>query len=112
MEPWTPWFRAAGLGWPEPASGPKLVDLGLTLEAAVSGQGVALARPSLARHWLTTGTLVPLFAITAPASNPYLLLPFASDGRQGRAASAFAAWLQQICDHASAQSNAWLSGLT
>ena len=112
LEPWTPWFRAAGLDWPEPASGPKLVDLGLTLEAAVSGQGVALARPSLARHWLATGTLLPLFAITAPASHPYLLLPFAGDGAQGRAAAAFAAWLHGICDAASAQSDAWLSGLT
>jgi LysR family transcriptional regulator, glycine cleavage system transcriptional activator len=80
LEPWTPWFRAAGLAWPEPASGPKLVDLGMTLEAAVSGQGVALARPTLARHWLATGTLRPLFAITAPAANPYILLPAAPAG--------------------------------
>ena len=30
LEPWTPWFRAAGLAWPEPTTGPRLVDLGLT----------------------------------------------------------------------------------
>ena len=107
LEPWTPWLRSAGLGWPEPTSGPKLVDLGLTLEAAVSGQGVALARPSLARHWLASGTLRPLFNITAPASNPYLLMPHADSG----GAALFARWLRDICDDAAAQSAAWLSGL-
>ena len=107
LEPWTPWFRAAGLDWPEPASGPKLVDLGLTLEAAVSAQGVALARPTLARHWLATGTLRPLFATTAPAANPYFLLPADPVG----AAADFAQWLRGICAEAERWSAEWLSGL-
>lgn len=107
LEPWTPWFQAAGLDWPEPSTGPKLVDLGLTLEAAVSGQGVALARPSLARHWLATGTLRPLFAITAAASHPYVLLPHAEAG----AAGVFASWLQAECAQAQADAAEWLSGL-
>ena len=107
MEPWTPWFRAAGLEWAEPASGPKLVDLGMLLEAAVSGQGVALARPTLARHWLATGTLRPLFPITAPAANPYFLLPAEPTG----AAAAFAQWLRGICAGAEHWSAEWLSGL-
>lgn len=97
LEPWTPWFRAAGLAWPEPSRGPKLVDLGLTLESAVSGQGVALARPSLARDWLRGGALVPLFEprhrVVATPANLYFLLPYSPDG----AAAAFAAWLQQAC---------------
>lgn len=71
LEPWTPWFRAAGLDWHEPAHGPRLVDLGLTLEAAVCGQGVALARPSLAQHWLRSGALVPLFPVTARPAHLY-----------------------------------------
>jgi DNA-binding transcriptional LysR family regulator len=107
LEPWTPWLRAAGLDWPEPASGPKLVDLGMLLEAAVSGQGVALARPTLARHWLATGTLRPLFPITAPAANPYFLLPAEPTG----AAAAFAQWLRGICANAERLSTEWLSGL-
>ena len=107
LEPWTPWFRQAGLAWPEPAAGPKLVDLGLTLEAAVSGQGVALARPSLAWHWLATGTLQPLSSITAPAANPYLLMPHA----RGGAAGLFADWLRALCADSAARSAAWLSGL-
>ena len=52
LEPWAPWLRAAGLPQAEPDDGPRFVDLGLTLEAAVAGQGVVLARPSLARRWL------------------------------------------------------------
>lgn len=107
LEPWTPWLRAAGLDWPEPASGPRLVDLGLTLEAAVSAQGVALARPSLARQWLRTGTLKPLFAISAPTALPYWLMPPAP----GDAAAAFVAWLIGVCAEAQAQSAEWISGL-
>lgn len=80
IEPWAPWFAAAGLAWPEPAQGPKLVDLGMTLEAAVSGLGVALARPSLARHWLESGALRPLFAVHAKPAHQYRLLPHAASG--------------------------------
>lgn len=97
LEPWAPWFSAAGLDWPEPARGPKLVDLGLTLEAAVSGQGVALARPSLARHWLESGTLVPLFEPSARVlSTPPALYYFLPADPAGPAAE-FATWLQQVC---------------
>ncbi len=70
LEPWTPWFRAAGLDWHEPTQGPRLVDLGLTLEAAVCGQGVALARPSLARHWLRSGALVPVLPALGITARP------------------------------------------
>lgn len=107
LEPWTPWFRAAGLDWPEPAQGPKLVDLGLTLEAAVSAQGVALGRPSLAQHWLATGTLQPLFGITAAAQQQYLLQQQSS----GPAAEAFARWLRARCAQVERESLALLASL-
>lgn len=93
IEPWTPWFRAAGLDWGEPTQGTKLVDLGLTLEAAVSGQGVVLARPSLARPWLASGALRPLFALATTPTRQYRLLPHAADG----AAAEFARWLRGTC---------------
>jgi LysR family transcriptional regulator, glycine cleavage system transcriptional activator len=94
LEPWAPWFKAAGLPWPEPHSGPKLVDLGLTLEAAVSGQGVVLARPSLARAWVLSGALLPLFAVTAEPVNSYYLQRHASD----EAAQDFSNWLLDLCE--------------
>jgi DNA-binding transcriptional LysR family regulator len=104
LEPWSPWFIAAGLTWPEPSQGPKFVDLGLTLEAAVAGQGVALARPSLARAWLASGALQPLpFGVTAAPAMQYHLLPHANDG----AAAAFARWLIDICHAIEAESAAW-----
>lgn len=92
LEPWSPWFVAAGLAWSEPTLGPKFVDLGLTLEAAVSGQGMALARPSLARHWLASGALVPLFRITSVPENQYQLMPHAAHGP----AAELAAWLHAV----------------
>lgn len=106
LEPWAPWFNAAGLDWSEPAQGMKLVDLGLTLEAAVSGQGVALARPSLARHWLASGALQPLFRIGAAPAFRYYLLPHAAHGP----AAAFAAWLRAECAEAADAAAALVSG--
>ncbi len=106
LEPWTPWFRAAGLDWPEPSHGPKLLDLGLLTEAAVSAQGIALARPSLARHWLESGTLLRPFSITATPLHQYHLLPHA----QTAAAQAFVAWLRAVCGQAERDTAALLSG--
>ena len=99
VEPWAPWFAAAGLPWPEPAQGPRLVDLGLTLEAALGGQGVALARPALARRWLADGSLVPLFDLTARPAHQYLHLPVATGG----AAADFARWLVGVGRAAAAE---------
>jgi DNA-binding transcriptional LysR family regulator len=105
IEPWTPWFRAAGLDWPEPSAGAKLVDLGLTLEAAVQGQGIALARPSLARRWIEGGSLVAPFALTARPAQQYHLAavsatPIAQD---------FAEWLHERCTRWVTASHALLS---
>lgn len=102
LEPWAPWFRAAGLDVPEPAQGPKLVDLGLTLEAAVSGQGVALARPTLAQPWLASGALRPLFPITAVPAQQYLLIRH----RPSAAADAFATWLVEAAQQAAQEAEA------
>lgn len=90
VDPWLPWFRAAGLDAAEPSTGLKLVDLGLTLEAAACGQGIALARPTLAHAWLQRGALVPLSGIVATPARQYALLPPAP----GEAAAAFARWLR------------------
>ena len=93
IEPWTPWFRAAGLDWPEPDRGPRLVDLGLTLEAAIGGQGVVLGRPSLARHALADGRLLPLFGPFVRPSQRYFVSPRSTDS----AARQFTDWLGSRC---------------
>jgi DNA-binding transcriptional LysR family regulator len=105
LEPWAPWFEAAGLPWPEPDEGPRLLDLGLTLEAALGGQGVALARPSLARAWLENGALVAPFAIQAVPAHQYHVLAPAGSG----AAPQFARWLQQRCERIAQQAQALLA---
>jgi DNA-binding transcriptional LysR family regulator len=106
LEPWVPWFIAAGLDWPEPTQGPKLVDLGLTLEAAVSAQGIALARPSLARHWLASGALAALpFGVLARPAHQYYVMPHAPGG----AAAVFAQWLGDACARVASESLALVS---
>lgn len=105
LQPWTPWFRAAGLAWPEPEHGPRLLDLGLMLEAAASGQGVALARPSLARHWLAAGSLLPPLRVAAWPAQHYQLIVHAGGG----AASLFAPWLRALCNALQAQAQEELS---
>jgi LysR family glycine cleavage system transcriptional activator len=112
VEPWQPWFRAQGLDWPEPDHGPRFVDLGLTLEAARCGQGVALARPALARQMLQTGELVPALGVgqtpLVPATTAYHLLPGASAATP--AAEAFATWLCEAGERAAAEGLAAASG--
>jgi len=66
-EPWEPWFRAAGLDWPEPTRGAMFNDSSHMVQAAAEGQGIALARESLLGNDLQTGTLVRLFDISIPA---------------------------------------------
>ncbi|MFY9510259.1 MAG: LysR family transcriptional regulator, partial [Rubrivivax sp.] len=83
----------------------RLVDLGLTLEAAVAGQGVELARPRLARLWLAGGSLKPLFGIAAEPATQYYLAPCA-----GAAATAFADWLAGACAEVEHEAQEALSG--
>lgn len=57
-QPWRPWFKAAGVVCQEPDHGPLFSDSGLMLDAAVRGQGIALARNVLAQHDIEMGRLV------------------------------------------------------
>jgi LysR family glycine cleavage system transcriptional activator len=71
LEPWRPWFRQAGLDVPEPSAGAQFIDLGLMVEAAINGQGVALARELMAQPWLRSGLLVPLSGVSAKGQYAY-----------------------------------------
>jgi LysR family transcriptional regulator, glycine cleavage system transcriptional activator len=62
--PWVRWFAAAGLDWPEPATGPMFDDSPLMLRAALDSQGVALGRHWLAVDELRAGRLVAPFPIS------------------------------------------------
>lgn len=88
---WTPWFQAAGLrGIDEPQS-PVFSDSALLLQAAVDGQGIALARRSIAEDDLRAKRLVRLFDIAAPAQGAnYLVWP---KGRLAANAALLRDWL-------------------
>jgi len=73
-EPWKPWFEAAGLDWQEPTRGPTFSDSSHTLQAAIDGQGVALARLSLLGPDLRNGALVRLFDVEWRSSKSHYLV--------------------------------------
>jgi LysR family transcriptional regulator, glycine cleavage system transcriptional activator len=93
LEPWRPWFAAAGLDWSEPANGVQFNDLGLLMEAAVAGQGIALARHTIVEHWLATGVLQRIFEITAESPHAYWLLVDADEANRPEVC-AFVDWLK------------------
>jgi LysR family glycine cleavage system transcriptional activator len=68
-EYWQPWFKAAGLDWPEPTRGPIFNDSSHMMQAAAEGQGVALARQTLLANDVRNGVLVRLFDIAV--RSPY-----------------------------------------
>src|SRR5262245_17379270 len=74
FDPWKPWFEAAGLDWPEPENGPRYNDAGMMIEAAATGQGVALGTPRLVGRWLKSGALQRLYDIEAPCPYSYYLV--------------------------------------
>src|SRR5262249_39123505 len=71
-EPWQAWFKAAGLKNSTPARAPVLSnDSSILLTAAVNGQGVALARGSLVKRHLSSGSLVRLLDVSIPSNKAY-----------------------------------------
>jgi len=73
-QPWTPWFRAMGLDWPEPSRGPIYSDETLLIQAAAEGIGVALARGALVAADLAAGRLIRLFPKRVPSRAAYYLV--------------------------------------
>lgn len=96
---WGPWLRAARLRHKEPTSGLVVSDTGMLLEAALAGQGVALARSLFAAGNLADGHLVRLFDVTIEDAYSYYLLWPASATLSG-IARAFRDWLrEELADH-------------
>lgn len=96
MEPWEPWFRAAGIQSERAPGGPLFSDARLMLDAAREGQGVALARSVLAGEDVREGKLVRLFDIAVTSQCSYYAL-FPPGARSRPEISAFLEWLTAIC---------------
>ena len=91
MLPWQPWFKAAGLDWPEPESGALYEDAMLMYEAAASGQGVALTLKTLFEGY--SAQLVKPFALEV-WDRAYTIV-LAPEAQQKPVVKLFTDWLQQ-----------------
>ncbi len=88
---WRRWFAAAGIADVNVGRGPRILETGLAIDAAVAGQGIALADEALIADDLANGRLVKLCDV-ALADGAYYLLSLASAQRR-RPLAAFRDWL-------------------
>jgi len=89
-EPWVPWFKAAGVQFPEP-KGPIFNDAALMVHAAIDGRGIALARRSIVEDALAAGDLVRLFDIAIQTEESYYLV--CPEGNPPDKVLAFREWI-------------------
>jgi LysR family transcriptional regulator, glycine cleavage system transcriptional activator len=71
---WTEWFDTAGMTLHRPLSGPMLWDANLGLDAALAGQGIALASQLTARDEINCGNLVEILKTNVRLQGYYLLI--------------------------------------
>jgi LysR family glycine cleavage system transcriptional activator len=91
---WKTWFMAAGLDWEEPGRGPVYEDSALAVQAAIEGQGVALARAVLAEDDLAAGRLVRLFELAIEDNYAWYLVKPRRQLRDPLAVALFCDWLK------------------
>ena len=89
---WRTWLLAAGVDRVDPARGPIFTDSSMLIEAAMAGQGVALARGVLAADELAAGRLVRPFTLSLPTEYAYYLVCPRDMAEQPKIA-AFRDWL-------------------
>lgn len=91
---WRMWLQAAGVAEVDWRRGPRFSDSSMVVQAAVEGQGVALARSALAQEDLKAGRLVRPFRIDIASDLAYYIVcPPAHAGRHK--VRAFRDWLMQ-----------------
>jgi LysR family glycine cleavage system transcriptional activator len=71
---WNKWLEAAGTRHVDVSRGPVLNQASMAIDAAIDGQGVALARSALAAWDLIGGRLVRPFPVVLPASFAYWIV--------------------------------------
>ncbi|RQO59888.1 LysR family transcriptional regulator [Paucibacter sp. KBW04] len=102
LEPWRSWFSACNIALAEPndslggnaAGGSQFNDIGLVLDAAVAGFGVALMRLQLGASWLDSGQLLRLSPKNAPSPHHYFLC-WKPGTLQRWECAAFVDWLRE-----------------
>ncbi|MEM7497760.1 MAG: transcriptional regulator GcvA [Pseudomonadota bacterium] len=92
---WTAWFEAAGLGAvPEATRGPRFSNADHTIDGAMEGGGVALARGSLAERDIAAGRLVMPFPIGLALGGQFCFVCKTGMEKDRRVAT-FLAWLRE-----------------
>ena len=94
LEPWQPWFEAAGLDWQEPSSGLRVDDLGLLLEAIRHGYGVGLTRRHFAEAALASGEVVRLFNVELASPPHAYYLVYEKPAHERSEVTLFIAWMK------------------
>lgn len=94
LESWRTWFKACGIGLPEPATGHQFNDLGLALDAAAEDFGVVLMHLKLGSAWLDSGRLVRLSPRSVPSPNAYFIC-WRPGAMERWECATFAEWLRQ-----------------
>ncbi len=95
LEPWQPWFEAAGLDWPEPSAGVRVDDLGLLLEMVKHGHGVGLTREHFARDMIAAGEIVRLFDMQMASPPHSYFVVYEKQVSERPEVVAFLQWMQQ-----------------
>ncbi len=89
---WSQWLDFAGVTGVDPSRGPVLNQASMAIDAAVDGQGVALARTALAAWDLIGGRLVRPFAMAMPVAFAYWIVCPRATAKLPKIA-AFSDWL-------------------
>lgn len=89
---WREWLASAGATAVDGERGPRFSNAVLAVEAALEGQGVALALRPLVESDLAAGRLIAPFDLAIPSPYAYYLVMRQAVGRRPSAA-AFRAWL-------------------
>lgn len=91
---WRDWFAAADVSRPDHERGPRYGDELMLLQAAIEGQGIALARSLIASDEIGAGRLVRLFDITVQCRHSYYFV--CPEGRESKAEiRSFLDWLRR-----------------
>jgi LysR family glycine cleavage system transcriptional activator len=89
---WSRWLEASGAKMVDASRGPVLNQASMAIDAAIDGQGVALARSALAAWDLIGGRLVRPFAKTTPAAFAYWIVCPKANAKLPKI-TAFTEWL-------------------
>jgi LysR family glycine cleavage system transcriptional activator len=89
---WAAWLQAAGAEGIDAERGPHFSNAALAIEAALAGQGVALAAKPLVEADVAAGRLAIPFAVSLPSPYAYFLVTAEAVARRP-AVAAFRQWL-------------------